>query len=66
MAGFDLTAEIGKVLGEYTTAVQVAVDQAVEDCGKGMQKGCTGVIPFDGTFTFLPFVSLQPASIALL
>ena len=38
MAEFDLTAELGKVLGEYTTAVQVAVDNAVEECGKGMQK----------------------------
>lgn len=38
MAEFNLTAEIGKVLGEYTTAVQVAVDNAVEECGKGMQK----------------------------
>lgn len=38
MAEFDLTAEIRKVLEEYTTTVQVAVDQAVEECGKGMQK----------------------------
>lgn len=38
MAGFDLTAEIDNVLKEYTTAVQVAVDQAVEECGEGMQK----------------------------
>lgn len=38
MAGLDLTADIGKVLEEYTTAVQVAVDDAVEYCGKGMQK----------------------------
>lgn len=38
MAGFDLTAEIGKVLGEYTTTVQIAVDNAVEECGKGMRK----------------------------
>lgn len=38
MAGLDLTAEIGKVLEEFTTAVQVAVDEAVEYCGKGMQK----------------------------
>lgn len=38
MAEFNLTAELGKVLGEYTTAVQVAVDNAVEECGKGMQK----------------------------
>ena len=38
MAEFDLTAEIGKVLKGYTAAVHDAVDQAVEECGKGMQK----------------------------
>ena len=38
MAEFDITAEISKVLKEYTTAVQIAVDNAVEECGKGMQK----------------------------
>ena len=38
MAEFDFAAEIRKVLKEYTTAAQVDINKAVEECGKGMQK----------------------------
>lgn len=38
MAEFDLSVEIEKILKDYTTGVQVAVENAVEECGKGMQK----------------------------
>ena len=45
MAEFDLTARIGTVLKEYTTDVQIAVNQAVEKCGKGMRKEITAKSP---------------------
>ena len=38
MAEFDITAEIIAVLKNYTGDVMDKVDEAVEDCGKGMQK----------------------------
>lgn len=38
MAEFDLSVEIEKILKDYTTGVQVAVENAVEECGKGIDR----------------------------
>lgn len=45
MAEFELSVEIEKVLKDYTTGVQVAVENAVEECGKGLQKEIKAAAP---------------------
>lgn len=45
MAEFDFAAEIRKVLREYTTAVQLDVNKAVEKCARGMVKELKATSP---------------------